>query len=95
MRIVSWNIHRRIEEPWDYLFNHLDADVALLQECTRLPDSVDDSKVIHRLATNRKFGNAIYVKNSEITEYTLESAQEGSLVISVVETPKEQQPVHS
>ena len=91
MRIVSWNTHRRIEQPWDYLVNRLDADVALLQECGRLPKSIDDSKVIHRLAKGRKFGNAIYVKDGEIAEYTVESQQEGSLVISVVETPKKQQ----
>jgi len=91
MRIISWNIHRRIEEPWHYLINHLDADVALIQECSRIPKWLDESRVIHRFSKNRKFGNAIYVKEGDVAEYNIDSQQEGSLVITVVDTPKEEQ----
>ena len=34
MRIVDWNINRRLP-PWDYLINELDADVALMTELNK------------------------------------------------------------
>ena len=89
MRIVDWNIRRRLP-PWDYLINELDADVALIQECPRLPKNLDSSNVVHTLAKDRKFGNAIYVKNAVWEELPIETTRTGSLMVARVTTPKDE-----
>ena len=89
MRIVDWNIHRRLP-PWNYVINELDADIALIQECSRLPKNLDPSKVIHTPANDRKFGNAIYVKNAVWEELPIETTRIGSLMVARVTTPKEE-----
>ena len=89
MRIVDWNIHRRLP-PWDYVINELDADIALIQECSRLPETIDSSKVLHTLAKDRKFGNAIYVKDAVWEELPIETTRTGSLMVARVTTPKDE-----
>ena len=89
MRIVDWNINRRLP-PWDYLINELDADVALIQECSRLPEYLDSSKVIYTPGKDRKFGNAIYVKDAVWEELPIETTQVGNLVVARITTPKDE-----
>ena len=89
MRIVDWNIHRRLP-PWEYLINELDPDIALIQECSKLPKTLDSSKVIHTLAKDRKFGNAIYVKDAVWEELPVETTRTGCLMVARVTTPKDE-----
>jgi exonuclease III len=87
MRIVSWNMRRRSVEPWDYLINTLDADIALIQEYSHLPETVDGSKVIHQTIKNRNFGNAIYAKTGKLTEIPIDTAQGGAFLVGLIEIP--------
>jgi len=89
MRIVDWNINRRLP-PWEYLINELDPDIALIQECSKLPKTLDSSKVIHTLAKDRKFGNAIYVKDAVWEELSIDTTRTGSLMVARVTTPKDE-----
>lgn len=77
MRIITWNIdfkssEKKNREKFDYLINHLNPDIAILQECWGFPEFKKDypngKLFVKIIGDKRKWGCAIYVKDLEAQE---------------------------
>lgn len=79
MRVITWNMRRatnKRHEPWDY-FNERSPDLAILQEVTSIPEDLENNydqiyqRALGKTGREQAFGNAILVKNGQLSETKL------------------------
>ena len=86
MRIVSWNM-RKNKNAWDYFFNSLNPDIALLQETSPLNDNHQFNVITKNVKKN--LNNSILFKKNEPQELPIEDSQKMGLISSRYQTEDE------
>ena len=66
MRIVSWNM-RKNKNAWDYFFNSLNPDIALLQETSPLNDNHQFNVITKNVKKN--LNNSVLFKKMNPKNY--------------------------
>ncbi len=86
MRIVSWNM-RKNKKAWDYFFESLNPDIALLQETSPLNDDYQFNVINKNVKKN--LNNSILFKTEQPQELPIEDAQKMGLISSRYQTENE------
>ena len=86
MRIVSWNM-RKNKKAWDYFFESLNPDIALLQESSPLNDDYQFNVINKNVKKN--LNNSILFKTNQPKELPIEDKQKMGLISSRYQTENE------
>lgn len=86
MRIVSWNM-RKNKKAWDYFFESLNPDIALLQESSPFNDDYQFNVINKNVKKN--LNNSILFKTNQPKELPIEDKQKMGLISSRYQTENE------
>lgn len=83
MRIVSWNM-RKNKSAWDYFFQTLNPDVALLQESSPINDNYSFN--ISSVLVKKNLNNSILYKDQEVLKLPIEDKDLMGVIASKFKT---------
>ena len=63
MRVASWNMNKRKLGTWDYLINHLQPDICLLQELSPANEYINE-KNLYKILNKKNIFSGMYFKHS-------------------------------